>query len=164
MSRNLVGISIAALALAIGGCGEDTKLNNEYNPKPVAVEKTPDKTPKTDLEKKIVDAQTMLEGKIIRVQPSTFSGHLSSNSSYFTHEFLYVIVESAGKKYFLVYPFSYPVVEGSEAIITYRQIPSGCLTTCEFGKIFLRTDFMQTSDDFIIKADGAITKDGIIYK
>jgi len=115
------------------------------------------------------EKQSQLEGKIVKVQPS----HLSFGKSYHTygynivissnHEFEYVMVEGKdGKLTTLIYPYSKAILE-RDATINYKPLPSKSIQSWEFISEFMSRKYV-TDDNFVIKADGIITADGIKYK
>lgn len=144
----------SALILALGGCEEpqpqEPNLGDGYN-KPAVTEKT--------------EAFSELEGRIVKVQPSSISFTTSpyNNARSANHEFEYILVEDHDKKlHTLIYPYSKIIVE-REATLKFRQLPSGTIDTETFIDQFLKQDYF-TDDRFIIEAEGIITKNGIAYK
>lgn len=148
--------TLGALALGIGltaGCTNSTPgtLANEYSAKPEMTQN--------------MEQISELEGKILKVQPSTisFTKWLGNATTASNHEFEYMIVESKDKKiHTLIYPYSKAILE-REATIKYRPLSSGMIDSETFIDTFLIKEY-YTNDNIVIEAEGIITKDGIRYK
>lgn len=157
--RNTLGAILTAVSMA--GCEPDqTETAKSYSKEPQAVEFMPeislDKLPERTLE---------LEGRIIKVQPSslsyTYGTREASRSA--NHEFIYVVLESQDKNlHTLIYPYSKAILE-KNANIKYVPFALESITTEKFIKNFISKDY-HSEDKFNIEAEGFITPGGITYK
>ncbi|MBM3200577.1 hypothetical protein FJZ53_06580 [Candidatus Woesearchaeota archaeon] len=157
MMKTKIAAGLTALMLGAGtltGCFPSTpgKHSGEYNSKPEITQS--------------VEQISELEGKIIKVQPSnlTYVRWRGSNTSTASnHEFEYVIVQDKnGTKHTLIYPYSKAILE-TEATLKYRSLNSGGIDVETFIDNFIVQEY-DTDDNFVIEAEGIITKDGIKYK
>ncbi len=150
-------LGIGSLFSVVYGCGEPGDLAKEYVEKPVPVEELP-------LTEKDLTTTSTLEGRIIKVQPSSISfnngsgdGRTASN-----HEIEYVLVENSEGLHTLIYPFSKAILE-RDARLTFRPLNQRMIDVETFVHRFLNTDY-STSDNFFLESEGIITRDGIHYK
>ncbi len=150
-------LGIGAMGLALVGCEppkEKVNLADSYKPKIVQqVERTE-------------QATSQLEGKIVKVQPSSLSfkvGFLDTSSRIGNHEFEYVIMkDNNGRTHTLIYPYSKAILDG-EAVVQYRELPLGVISTRDFVHIYIDENY-GVDDNFFLEAGGFIVKDGIKYQ
>lgn len=153
MMKKLFGIG--TLVLSLPGCEppkEKVNFADTYKPKIVQQVERAEQT------------TSQLEGKIVKVQPSSLSYRVPSSLSYRVgnHEFEYVIMkDEEGRTRTLIYPYSKAILEG-DAIIQYRELPLRVISTRDFVHAYINERY-NPDNDFFLETDGFIVKDGIKY-
>ena len=160
--RKLRNLGLAGLvALGLTGCEDPTETQIAYTtpPQPIEVmqEGRIDKLPKSEKLSK-------LEGKIIKVQPSSVSYQRGMNEDTSSnHEFIYVVLEEQNKKtHTLIFPYSRAILE-RDATLSYVPLPLNYIDSDKFVGNFLGKRY-STNDRFVIHTEGFITPEGIKYK